>query len=246
MRKMDSETQTRLQHELEKDVLAFIHRHQLHKGDALPPQKELAEELGVSMAALREALIRLQGAGVVRFVHGRGTFLASDPDAIQFGVRTNFSLSEMIREMGMTPGSRQVWLGSMPAPEAFADFLGAASGEAVACLQRTRTADGAPFAYAVGYFARRFAVLEMGVVDFPGSLYAFCEEAGEAVYESEAVIEAQEADGETCRRLLLAPGTAVLALIQQHRNRRGEPVFASVEYFKQHQLRLKFSRVRTI
>jgi GntR family transcriptional repressor for pyruvate dehydrogenase complex len=51
-------------------------------GDQLPPQRQLAQELGVSMASLREALHTLQGMGVLEFRHGQGTFVCHDPSAI--------------------------------------------------------------------------------------------------------------------------------------------------------------------
>jgi len=48
----------------------------------LPPQRQLAQELGVSMASLREALHTLQGMGVLELRHGQGTFVCHDPSAI--------------------------------------------------------------------------------------------------------------------------------------------------------------------
>lgn len=51
-------------------------------GDQLPPQRQLAQELGVSMASLREALHTLQGMGVLELRHGQGTFVCHDPSAI--------------------------------------------------------------------------------------------------------------------------------------------------------------------
>lgn len=47
-------------------------------GSRLPPQRRLADELGVSRASLREALSILGTMGVIRVEHGRGTFVAPD------------------------------------------------------------------------------------------------------------------------------------------------------------------------
>jgi GntR family transcriptional repressor for pyruvate dehydrogenase complex len=47
-------------------------------GDQLPPQRQLAHELSVSMASLREALQTLQGMGVLELRHGHGTFVCRD------------------------------------------------------------------------------------------------------------------------------------------------------------------------
>jgi DNA-binding FadR family transcriptional regulator len=48
-------------------------------GDQLPPQRELAEALGVGMSTLREALQSLQTMGIVDMRHGEGTFVTSQP-----------------------------------------------------------------------------------------------------------------------------------------------------------------------
>lgn len=49
-------------------------------GDCLPGQRELAEQLGVSRSALREAVSVLMALGVVRSVPGKGTFVARPDD----------------------------------------------------------------------------------------------------------------------------------------------------------------------
>jgi GntR family transcriptional regulator, transcriptional repressor for pyruvate dehydrogenase complex len=44
-------------------------------GDQLPPESVLAQQLGVSRSSVREAIHRLQAQGLVRVVHGRGTYV---------------------------------------------------------------------------------------------------------------------------------------------------------------------------
>ncbi len=51
-------------------------------GDQLPPQRQLAHDLNVSMASLREALQTLQGMGMLELRHGQGTFVCRDPSQI--------------------------------------------------------------------------------------------------------------------------------------------------------------------
>lgn len=51
-------------------------------GGQLPPQRQLAQDLGVSMASLREALQTLQGVGVLELCHGQGTFVCHNPSQI--------------------------------------------------------------------------------------------------------------------------------------------------------------------
>ncbi|KAA1421844.1 FadR family transcriptional regulator [Nocardioides humilatus] len=52
-------------------------------GSALPPERELAERMGVSRATLREAIAGLRAAGMVRTTRGRGggTVVSYEPTA---------------------------------------------------------------------------------------------------------------------------------------------------------------------
>lgn len=49
----------------------------LNPGDRLPPERELAEKLGVSRNSLREAIRALEVLGIVEVRHGDGTFVKS-------------------------------------------------------------------------------------------------------------------------------------------------------------------------
>lgn len=49
----------------------------LKAGEPLPSERSLCEKLGVSRTALREALGRLRGLGIVSTEHGKGSFVAN-------------------------------------------------------------------------------------------------------------------------------------------------------------------------
>ena len=54
-------------------VLQQISGGRLRPGQSLPPQRQLARELGVGLSAIREAIQRLQTLGILRTQQGRGT-----------------------------------------------------------------------------------------------------------------------------------------------------------------------------
>jgi len=56
--------------------------------DQLPPERELAEQFGISRNAVREAVKILQARGLVEIRQGRGTIVTGDPS---FPVRQAFS-----------------------------------------------------------------------------------------------------------------------------------------------------------
>jgi GntR family transcriptional repressor for pyruvate dehydrogenase complex len=54
----------------------LVERGELTPGERLPPERELAIQLGVSRPVLREALHTLAALGLVEARHGRGVFIA--------------------------------------------------------------------------------------------------------------------------------------------------------------------------
>src|SRR5258708_13190592 len=60
-------------------LLDYIADHQLKDGDALPPERKLAEALNVSRRELRSSLASLEASGRVWRGVGRGTYLGARP-----------------------------------------------------------------------------------------------------------------------------------------------------------------------
>src|SRR5213083_3024020 len=54
----------------------------LRPGDRLPPERELARQLGISRASLRAGLRFLAAIGVLTSRHGSGTYIADGPPAL--------------------------------------------------------------------------------------------------------------------------------------------------------------------
>jgi len=53
-----------------------IEREELRPGDALPSERELQRELGISRISLREGLARLTALGIIEVAHGKGAVVA--------------------------------------------------------------------------------------------------------------------------------------------------------------------------
>lgn len=68
-------TRPRLYLQLAEHIAAFIEAQGLAPGDRLPPERELAAELGVSRATLAQALVALEMQGRVAVRHGDGAVL---------------------------------------------------------------------------------------------------------------------------------------------------------------------------
>jgi GntR family transcriptional regulator, transcriptional repressor for pyruvate dehydrogenase complex len=63
----------RIVEQIESQILAS----KLKLGEQLPPERDLAEQFGVSRTAVREAINTLRQRGLVAVEHGRGTFISN-------------------------------------------------------------------------------------------------------------------------------------------------------------------------
>ena len=128
-----------------EDLLAWIATGKVPPGGQLPPEPQLAGELGVSRPTLREALRSLEDEGVVTRSRGSGTFLSHRP-RVRNNLDVNFGVSDAIRQAGMKPGSRAAVTSIERAPAEERERLALGSAEQVIVVERVRTADGRPVA----------------------------------------------------------------------------------------------------
>jgi len=63
-------------------VQSLIASGEVHSGDRLPPERELARKLKISRSSLRAGIGFLSAMGVLKSRHGAGTFVSSGPPAL--------------------------------------------------------------------------------------------------------------------------------------------------------------------
>jgi GntR family transcriptional repressor for pyruvate dehydrogenase complex len=90
---------SRLYEQIVQQVEDSIHKGALKPGDQLPPERELAQQFGVSRTAVREAVKALHEKGLVEAYPGRGTFIT---DGTSYSMRQ--SLDRMMK-VEQTEGS---------------------------------------------------------------------------------------------------------------------------------------------
>ncbi|HEY7650291.1 MAG TPA: GntR family transcriptional regulator [Methylomirabilota bacterium] len=120
-----------------------IDRGELAAGARLPSELELAAELQVSRATLREALRAMELEGLLRRRQGSGTFVAEHP-RMASSLDVNFGVTDAIRAAGMTAGIAQARHWVEPAPAGEAALLELEPGQDVLVIERVRTAGGKP------------------------------------------------------------------------------------------------------
>lgn len=75
-----------LAHELVEGIGGQIRAQSLRPGDKLPTESEIMQNYGVSRTVVREALSRLQAAGLVETHHGIGTFVLEAKPGASFRI----------------------------------------------------------------------------------------------------------------------------------------------------------------
>jgi GntR family transcriptional regulator len=107
-------------------------------GDAIPSERQLSQDLGVSRLTVRAALEDLVREGYLVRRRGAGTFV-SEPKIAQ--ELTMSSFTDDIRSRGMTPGSRTLELRTVAAGARLGRILHVSPSEPVVVATRLRLAD---------------------------------------------------------------------------------------------------------
>ena len=76
-------------------IKAEIRRGNLKRGERLPPERELAEQLGVSRNSVREAVRTLSLMGFVSSVQGAGNYISCD---LEGNLSTSFEMMLLLGE----------------------------------------------------------------------------------------------------------------------------------------------------
>lgn len=139
--KLDESSSLPLYQQLQRALRQAIENRVLGPDDALPPERDLADEFQVSRITIRKAIDGLVSEGLLVRRQGSGTFVSARVEK-NFSKLTSFS--EDMRARGRTP--RSVWLkktaGSVTPEEALA--LRSSPGTPVYRFHRIRFADDAP------------------------------------------------------------------------------------------------------
>lgn len=199
-------------------------------GSKLPPEPELAEELGVSRPTLREALRSLEEDGFVTRTRGAGTFATHRP-RLQNNLDVNFGVTEAITAAGMVPGTIESAVHTEGATPDQALALDLGEGDPVVILERVRTADGRPVVFSRDVVsATRLPSSQIAKMPLDGSLYDLLEERGQAVAHGIVTVEPVRADRSLARRLRIRAGGMLLFLHQIDYGSEGQPLLFSSEH----------------
>ena len=218
--------------EVRRRLLDQIGRGQLRPGERLGAERDLAIDLGVSRSTVRAALATLEAEGVVRRVPGRGGGTFVHQRKVDRDLSQVVGVPALLREQGMTAGSRIVSTSMVAADETVRAALGLGSGAYVFDVVRIRLADGTPISLEhVRLPADRFP----GLLDQPlgGSLYELLEEHyGTAPGEAVEHIEVVPAGEDEASILGVEAGAPLLSISRTTQDPEGVPFELSHDLFR--------------
>lgn len=219
----------RLSFRVRDDLASRIANGRIPPGSKLPPEPELAEELGVSRSTLREALRSLEEDGFVSRTRGAGTYATRRP-RLRNNLDVNFGVTDAIRAAGMVPGTSRSAVITDSATRDQASALDIEEGEPVNILDRVRTADGIPVVNSRDIVAATLlSTAELTSMPLDGSLYELLERRGHPVAHGVVTIEPERAGRMLARLLSVKTGELLLFLSQVDYGSDGEPLLLSEE-----------------
>lgn len=125
------------------DLLSDKIQNEMHPGDALPSERDLAETYGLSRTTVRLAMSELEELGLVTRKHGKGTFVSSvSRDTTD--LMGTYSFTDQMRSLGRVPHTEVIDFELREASKFVAQNMDLRLGEAVFRMRRLRTADGVP------------------------------------------------------------------------------------------------------
>ena len=209
-----------------------IDRGELPAGTRLPSEPELAAELQVSRATLREALRAMELEGLLRRRQGSGTFVADHP-RVANSLDVNFGVTDAIRAAGMTAGIAHARTWVEPASAGEAALLELEPGQDVVVIERVRTAEGKPVVLSRDLFPSRLLAGHDQVVAemLERSIYEVLErDLGIVISHGVARFRPVRADHAVAGRLGVPRGELLLYLWQVDYAQDGTPVVSSHEF----------------
>ena len=214
---------------LQIDLAALIAR--TPPGQRLLSEPELAKELGVSRATLREAMRTFETQGLIRRRQGSGTFVVGKVQALDSGLEVLESLETMAKRLDLEVTVSDLYVEQMTADDELAINLDVGVGTSLLRVRRVVRADGRPVAYLVDTLPEDVLHIDDLPADFHGSVLDYLLGRGDPLKTSRANVSAIGATAEVAKALEIQRGDVLLHFYSQLFDVNGKIVDYSLSYF---------------
>jgi len=225
---LDGASPTPLYLQLQKVIQDWLAAGKLKADEALPSERDLARQLGISRVTVRKALAGLVEKGILVQRWGSGTFIAPATRVEQPLSRLSSFTDDMITR-GLTPGARILERSSGPASPTESMALGLSPGDHVSRLKRLRLAGGMPMAIEHAVVPARY-LPDPHLVD--RSLYAALNARGFTPRRALQRLHAVLLNADQAQLLDVASGSPALYIERRSFLEGGEPVEFTASYYR--------------
>ena len=215
------------------DVLrSLISEGSYEPGDRLPPEIELANELGISRTTLRVAMGTLEREGLIVRRQGLGTFVTDrSPTGLRGGLQFLQTLQSLAEEAGMETETSERELSVMTASAEWAEMLCVESGTALNRVQYTIAVEGLRVA-SIDTLVPESTISMQELAAGSGSLLTLLlEHADIEVSYTHSQVYAVETGASLADRLQVGEGKALLHLVETYFDRKGKPIALAYNHF---------------
>jgi GntR family transcriptional regulator len=200
-------------------------------GQRLISEPDLAKQMGVSRATLREAMRTFETQGIIRRRQGSGTYVVGKVPVIETGLEVLESIETMARRMNLEITISDLLVERAEADKGLAANLKGDEGTRLTRIRRVIRADRRPAAYLVDILPESILKPEDLPANFNGSVLDFLLARGEKLSVSRAVISATNATAEVARPLEIQRDDVLLRFESQLFNIKNEVVDYSTSFF---------------
>jgi GntR family transcriptional regulator len=206
---LDRNSSVPLYHQLCEILTSKLLAGEFKPHEAIPTERELIEQYGVSRITVRRALEELEEKGFIKRIQGRGTFV--QPPRVERTLARLSSFSEELRARGMVPETRLLTFQRAPAPAHIAQALQLPEGSPIWHIERLRLANGEIIALNISYIRLpSFIELTEEELRQEVSLWTLLERKGIHMSEADKTIEAIAAEPEHARLLKVRKSAPLL------------------------------------
>jgi GntR family transcriptional regulator len=201
-------------------------------GDRLLTEPELAKQLKVSRATLREAMRTFETQGLIYRHQGSGTFVIHPSQIIDTGLEVLESIETLSRRIGLEVSMGDLQIDHQPASEEYARALSISLDAPILFVSRVIQAEGRPVAYLVDIVPDEMLPFEEVEEGFTGSMLDLLLKHGiPALVSSRCEINAVQAESEVAKALRIQRGDVLLRFIAYLYSTNGRVVDYSYSYF---------------
>jgi GntR family transcriptional regulator len=201
-------------------------------GERLLTEPELAKQLNVSRATLREAMRTFETQGLIYKHQGSGTFVIHPSQVIDTGLEILESIETLSNRIGLIVSMGELKIEECPADDEIANALSIQPSESVLRVSRVIHAEGRPVAYLLDILPKDLIPTEELEMEFTGSVLDLLLKRGTpSLVSSRCEINAVQAKVDVAKAMRIQRGDVLLRFIAYLYTINGQVVDYSFSYF---------------